>query len=262
MTATGAQFRDFAVAKRGYRYMVGPTRTTGADGYFDCSGLVYYAATKCGLHIPSISWTIALFCEQNGGAISMAKALHTPGALLFKGPNSGHASSGIHGHVAICIGDGVNVIEAKGHAWGVLVDNQANNSSSDPWTFAAFLPGISYGVVVPPAPPPPPPPVVVPPPVTLNQGDGHLITDIATPRLDQHGNGEIPLTGIPWEKVEAVTVLIHGDEDPLTAGKYAPSPSAVLVRAGTAARVVLRGGAPYGTYVVRVLHPSSPTGQS
>lgn len=250
MTATGVQLRDVAVAKRGYRYEVGPTRTTGADGYFDCSGLVFYAATQCGLHIPNISWTIALFCNQNGTEISIAEALRTPGALIFKGPNAGEASSGVHGHVAICIGDGVNVIEAKGHAWGVLVDNQANNSADDPWTFAALLPGIDYGPVV---LPPPVRPVVVPPPVTVSISEVAMHQTDLSMKLDSRGDGHVPVSGVKAVDVHGVFPIAV--PDPAVTGSYTPVHRAALtIGTNGFAEIVVEGGLPNALTSVRVLH--------
>lgn len=140
MVATGIALRDIAVSKRGYHYKVGPTRCTGADGYFDCSGLVTYAARQLGLNPPTISWLQARWCRDMGTLVSINDALNTPGALLFEGAN--HAYDGFisGGHVVITIGNGHDVIEAKGHAWGVLVDSALGR----PWTNAARMPGVSY----------------------------------------------------------------------------------------------------------------------
>ncbi len=153
MTATGVQFRDFAVAKQGYRYDVGPTRTTGVHGYFDCSGLVTYAAHSCGLSIPTVSALQARYCHDHGtDRIPIDQALREAGVLMFKGDNLGQDGWGSVGHVAISMGDGKNVIEAKGHAWGVLVDPASNGSH--PWTNAARLPGLLYSGKTTPATPP------------------------------------------------------------------------------------------------------------
>lgn len=155
--STGAEFRDFAVAKVGSRYEVGPTRTTGVDGYFDCSGLVTYAAHQCGLAIPTISATQARYCRDHGSdRVPLDEALHIAGALMFKGDNEALDGWGSGGHVAISMGDGTNVVEAKGHAYGVLIDPWTNGSH--PWTNAARLPGIAYEGAQPVTPPRPPKP--------------------------------------------------------------------------------------------------------
>jgi NlpC/P60 family len=144
--ATGVELRDIAVSKRGYRYVVGPSRTTGVDGYFDCSGLVTYAARRLGVpNVPTVSWMQAQWCRNAGTLISIQTAFTTPGALLFEGPNMGYAGYGPSGHVAISMGNG-QVIEARGHAYGVLVDSAYGR----PWTNAGKVPSLSYS-----APPPP-----------------------------------------------------------------------------------------------------------
>lgn len=152
MAGTGTQLRDIAVSKRGYRYEVGPTRCTGVDGYFDCSGLTTYAMRQLGINPPTVSWLQARWCRDNNTLCSIEHALATPGALLFEGPNNAYDGFLTHGHVCYSMGNGHDVIEAKGHAWGVLVDSALGR----PWTNAALVPGISYSV-------PTPRPVVVNP---------------------------------------------------------------------------------------------------
>lgn len=146
MAGTGVQFRDIAVSKRGYRYEVGATRCTGADGYFDCSGLSTYGLRQLGLNPPTVSWLQARWCRDNRTLCTVEHALATPGALLFMGPNSGYDGFGPDGHVAISIGNNHDVIEARGHAYGVLVDSAVGRF----WSNAGLAPGLSYS-----APPPP-----------------------------------------------------------------------------------------------------------
>lgn len=150
---TNIQFRDFAVAKAGYKYEVGPTRTTGTQGYFDCSGLVTYAAHNCGMNIPTVSWLQAQWCRDSGTLIdpsqpnatsAIEKALNIPGCLLFHGQDFAYQGYASGGHVAITMGDGANIIEAKGHAWGVLVDSALPQLHSSWWDNCAYLPGITY----------------------------------------------------------------------------------------------------------------------
>lgn len=152
MAGTGVQLRDIAVTKRGYRYEVGPTRTTGVDGYFDCSGLTTYAMRRLGINPPTISWLQARWCRDNNTLVSVEKALATPGALLFEGPDNAYDGFLTHGHVVISMGNNHDVIEARGHAYGVLVDSAIGR----PWTNAALVPGLSYAA-------PTPPPVIVHP---------------------------------------------------------------------------------------------------
>lgn len=145
MAGTGVQLRDIAVTKRGYRYQVGPTRTTGADGYFDCSGLTTYSMRRLGINPPTISWLQARWCRDNNTLCSIEHALATPGALLFEGPNHAYDGFLTHGHVVISMGNSHDVIEARGHAYGVLVDSAIGR----PWTNAALVPGLSYSAPTP-----------------------------------------------------------------------------------------------------------------
>lgn len=152
-----------------------------------------------------------------------------------------------------------DVIFIDGH-WGPNATGDEHVShlhvsfNYDPATELSTAP--LFGAVHPPPPPAPLPPIVVlPPPTTTDQGEGYLTSDFPT-QLDPYGNGVVPLTGIPWAQVEAVTVCIHEGENPNVAHKYFAQPTAVLVREGTASRAVVRGGSPRGTYVIRVQHPS------
>lgn len=138
--ATGIELRDIAVSKRGYHYRVGPTRCTGQDGYYDCSGLVTYAGRTLGLNPPTVSWLQARWCRDMGTLISLNDALITPGALLFRGANHAYDGFASGGHVAISMGNGHDVIEARGHAYGVLVDGAVGRQ----WDNAGHMPGVTY----------------------------------------------------------------------------------------------------------------------
>jgi hypothetical protein len=147
--ATGTQIRDAAVAKRGYAYRVGPTRTTGADGYFDCSGLVVYACRQNGItNFPTVSWLEARFCRDHNTLVSVDTALRTAGTLLFKGANHAYDGFSSGGHVAISMGDGRNVIEAANHTKPVGIYNALGRG----WDNAGNIPGVSSGGS--PTPPP------------------------------------------------------------------------------------------------------------
>ena len=66
----------------------------------------------------------------------------TPGALLF---HFGHEPRDLgdipaDGHVAISLGDGVHTIEARGHAYGT---NVFDNASGRSFNFAGMIPGMS-----------------------------------------------------------------------------------------------------------------------
>jgi cell wall-associated NlpC family hydrolase len=68
------------------------------------------------------------FFRQKGTDVSVDKALHTRGALLFR-----------PGHVAISLGDG-RTIEARGSAYGVNIFSAQGRG----WTSGALIPGLKY----------------------------------------------------------------------------------------------------------------------
>lgn len=75
--------------------------------------------------------------EQNV-AQSVEVALATPGAFLIRKPGQ----SGIRiGHVAICVGDGTSLVEARGAQYGVVRSTGAERRT---WTIGAMLSGVTY----------------------------------------------------------------------------------------------------------------------
>jgi hypothetical protein len=73
--------------------------------------------------------------------MTVQQALHTPGALLF---HFGHEPKNLgdipaDGHVAISLGDGVHTIEARGHAYGT---NVFDNASGRSFNYAGMIPGM------------------------------------------------------------------------------------------------------------------------
>lgn len=148
MTHTGAEFLAAARSFEGEPYRQDPGRTDPNSGFKDCSGDVVAALAKIGqLGTPSVSSLQARWCRDNGTLRTLDEALHEAGNLLFMGPNMGYDGWGNDGHVAITIGDGRSVTEARGHAYGVLCDGALGR----PWTNAARVPGLDYGHGEPPA---------------------------------------------------------------------------------------------------------------
>lgn len=172
---TGAEVLAKAETKRGYAYDTrNPFRLTGERGYFDCSGLVFWTLGQFGIHAPTVSWTQALWCHDAGlDGLSVAEALSIPGALMFKGPDMGFKGYGSDGHVAFSAGDGVNVMEAKGHDWGVLLDRAS--AGTHPWTNGARIPGVDYGTGAVGAPP-------------IHEGGRVNLDEIVDVYSDGHGN--------------------------------------------------------------------------
>jgi len=146
-TATNATTQAFlanALAEKGKPYVYGATaRISDPDPKsFDCSELTLWAAARAGVTIPDGATAQYLYIRDHGGTMSVQQALHTPGALLF---HFGHEPKDLgdipaDGHVAISLGDGVHTIEARGHAYGTNVFDNAGGRS---FNFAGMIPGMT-----------------------------------------------------------------------------------------------------------------------
>jgi cell wall-associated NlpC family hydrolase len=140
---TTQSFLANALAEKGKPYVYGATaRVDDPDPKsFDCSELTLWAAARAGVKIPDGATAQYLYIRDHGGTMSVQQALHTPGALLF---HFGHEPKDLgdipaDGHVAISLGDGVHTIEARGHAYGTNVFDNAGNRS---FNFAGMIPGM------------------------------------------------------------------------------------------------------------------------
>ncbi|MBZ4421008.1 peptidoglycan-binding protein [Myxococcus sp. RHSTA-1-4] len=127
---TAESFVQKALSQQGDRYIFGAEVNLNDPNpkAFDCSELVQWAAHQAGVSIPDGTMNQLPHCQKKGTTISVAEALRTRGALLFR-----------PGHVAISLGDG-RTIEAKGRAYGVGIFN-ANGRG---WTTGALVPGLKY----------------------------------------------------------------------------------------------------------------------
>jgi cell wall-associated NlpC family hydrolase len=137
-------FLDNALAEKGKPYVYGATaRISDPDPKsFDCSELTLWAAARAGVKIPDGATAQYLYIRDHGGTMSVQQALHMPGALLF---HFGHEPRDLgdipaDGHVAISLGDGVHTIEARGHAYGTNVFDNAGGRS---FNFAGMIPGMA-----------------------------------------------------------------------------------------------------------------------
>jgi cell wall-associated NlpC family hydrolase len=132
-------FLQQALAQQGKKYIYGadPPASNADPSAFDCEGLTRWAAARVGIDIPMGATFQYRFLEQHGTTMSVDQALHTPGALLFhfgSDPNKGVPPDG---HVGISVGDGVHVMEAKGHAYGTNVFADASH-----FNYAGMIPGM------------------------------------------------------------------------------------------------------------------------
>ncbi|MCP3164679.1 C40 family peptidase [Myxococcus sp. QH3KD-4-1] len=120
-----------ALAQKGDRYVFGAETNLNDPNpsKFDCSELVQWAAHQAGVSVPDGTMNQVPYFKQKGTTISVAEALRTRGALLYR-----------PGHVAISLGDG-RTIEARGSAYGVNIFS-ANGRG---WTSGALIPGLKYG---------------------------------------------------------------------------------------------------------------------
>lgn len=151
MTGTVGDLIRLGLSKVGFRYFPGPTRDTGEDGYYDCSGFATFLERHAGnAAFPSFfgSHDQALYCRDHGllvpGALGSQEQIgNAPiGSMLFEGPMHAYVGGyNIPGHVVIKIGDN-KTVEAMGRAWGVCVGRIHGRN----WSNAGLFPGIDYDI--------------------------------------------------------------------------------------------------------------------
>jgi cell wall-associated NlpC family hydrolase len=134
-------FLNNALAEQGKPYVYGATAKVADPNppAFDCSELTKWAAARSGVTIPDGATAQYLSIRDHGDTMTVQQALHTPGALLFhfshEPKNLGDIPA--DGHVAISLGDGVHTMEARGHAYGT---NVFDNASGRDFNFAGMIP--------------------------------------------------------------------------------------------------------------------------
>jgi len=144
VTATGRDLVAVMMTQAGDRYVFGAEASpSDADpSAWDCSELIEWACSRLDLdpRMPDGSWYQARHCQRHGTLASVAVALRTPGALLFRfsstpfeGGRPGTA------HVAVSRGDG-STIEARSSRHGV----GSFPAGGRGWTHAALVPGLDY----------------------------------------------------------------------------------------------------------------------
>lgn len=130
--ATVERFVQFALSKRGSKYVLG---TAGENGTYDCSGLIYAALTSIGAKrpIPRTARALYEWCRAYPSLISTNAAKQIRGAVMFR------VDSGATNHCVISLGDGFHTIEAMGDAYGVVQGNIGNR-----FDHAGLLPALDY----------------------------------------------------------------------------------------------------------------------
>jgi cell wall-associated NlpC family hydrolase len=142
--ATTKAFLSNALAEQGKPYVYGATAQISDPNpkAFDCSELTKWAAARAGVTIPDGATAQYLDIRDHGDTMTVQQALHTPGALLFHFSHEPRDLGDIpaDGHVAISLGDGVHTIEARGHAYGT---NVFDNASGRNFNFAGMIPALA-----------------------------------------------------------------------------------------------------------------------
>jgi cell wall-associated NlpC family hydrolase len=141
---TAQAFLNNALQEKGKPYVYGANASISDPNpkAFDCSELTKWASARAGITIPDGATAQFLYIRDHGATMSVQQALHTPGALLF---HFGHEPKNLgdipaDGHVAISLGDGVHTIEARGHAYGTNVFDNAGGRS---FNYAGMIPGMA-----------------------------------------------------------------------------------------------------------------------
>lgn len=129
---TAEQFVQIAQQEIGVKYLWGGATPKG----FDCSGLVMWDLNQMGIPFPHFTGSQYALCKAEGGDIPVALAFLTRGALLFR--NAGSVVAGEH--VAISMGDGVNILQAP-HTGAFI---EIVKSSPKDFDVAAKIPALRY----------------------------------------------------------------------------------------------------------------------
>lgn len=150
MANIGKDIVDLAVTCLGQKYVLGavvPKDNPNWKGPWDCAefaswcayqayGIVFGMRPRRADAGDAYSGSWFEDANQPGVAISVADALKIPGALLVRKPRPK-----VIGHVAICVGDGDQTIEARGAKFGV---GRFKGAANRPWDVGVLLPGVDY----------------------------------------------------------------------------------------------------------------------
>lgn len=129
----------WAVSDSGARYVFGAEASLRDDhpDKIDCSELVEWACGKAGVipRMPDGSRFQFKHCQQHNTVLTVERALHTRGALMFIGDP-------IH-HVVFSLGDGTTM-EAKGAAYGVGTFSAFTSTGRPRFDKAGLIPGVDH----------------------------------------------------------------------------------------------------------------------
>lgn len=137
-TKQASDFVAFAQAQAGKKYIYGAEASLAdpSPKAFDCSELVQWAAARAGVAIADGSGNQFAAVAAAHLTLRVEQAARIRGALLFRGTPGSPGRD----HVAISLGDGMNTIEARGTAYGVV----QGPISGREWHGAGLIPGMTY----------------------------------------------------------------------------------------------------------------------
>ena len=150
---SGSDFLKLALSQVGDRYVLGaPVQINNADpDAHDCSGLVEWASGRLGNRLQRHAQLQYNTVKAKGLDIPVTDALNIPGALLWKYTTATSSSRPrpIY-HVGISVGNGKDVVEAKGSKWGVVYSSSPKvavhrTDAAGDWDLAGLVPGLTYG---------------------------------------------------------------------------------------------------------------------
>jgi cell wall-associated NlpC family hydrolase len=132
-----------ALTQAGDKYVYGAEASASNPNpsAFDCSELVEWSLAQIGIRFVDGAENQYRTCKRAGKEISVAQAVNTRGALLFRIGAARNGNS--DDHVGISQGNG-QTIEARGRAFGV---GQWSATSGRTWTHGGLVPGLpGYGL--------------------------------------------------------------------------------------------------------------------
>jgi cell wall-associated NlpC family hydrolase len=133
-----ASLKDFAaiaLTQQGDEYVFGAEAEFDDPDpeRFDCSELVQWAASRCGVSFVDGAQNQRNACQNADTLIDVSEGIKTLGSLLFRIDEAEG-----NDHVAISLGNG-KTMEARGSAYGVNMFEATGRS----WTHAGLIPGLT-----------------------------------------------------------------------------------------------------------------------
>lgn len=201
----------WAISERGATYVFGAEASIRDDHVtkIDCSELVEWSCGKAGVDpaMPDGSYNQYAHCQRHNTVLSVTRALHTRGALMFI-----TESNGVIGHVVFSFGDGTTM-EAKGKAYGVGTFSAYRSDGQPRFDKAGLIPGVDYFTPHPQLPP-----------ATEEQRMAATKTvKVVCDHKTGHGYADVP--GVPKAAVLSASCLAGGDG---SIAKVGISPQAAL----------------------------------